>query len=334
MSKCVCFGEIMLRLCPPNGTRIGQTDQLTMTYAGAEANVAVSLANYGQKASFVTKLPADNALTEVFLYQMRGFGVDTGDIALGGERMGVFFLEQAFSLRPSRVLYDRKNSAIALVKPGDIDWEKAFDGATWFHWSGITPAISEAAAEETLRACKIAREKGLTISCDLNYRKALWTSEQAQKVMQPLMRYVDVCIANESEPKDLFNIVAPGEYYAEDGQLSTEGYVYLAKKICDTYGCKKCAFAIRETNESKDYIWSGLVYDKAANVHVVSKKTNLRIVDRVGAGDAFSAALVSALMREKDDKYAVQFAATASALKHTFMGDFNRVSVREVESLM
>lgn len=333
MNKCVCFGEIMLRLCPPDGTRIGQTDQLTMTYAGAEANVAVSLVNFGQEASFVTKLPRDNALTEAFLYQMRGFGVQTQDICLGGERMGVFFLEKAISVRPSRVLYDRKNSAIANIAPGDIDWDRAFEGASWFHWSGITPALSEAAAQETLAACRIARAKGLTISCDLNYRKALWAPEQAQKTMTPLMEYVDVMIANESEPGDLFQITAPEEFY-QNGQLSREGYIYLARKMTGEFGCKKCGFAIREKSESRDYIWSGLLYDRAADTEQVSRKYPLTIVDRVGGGDAFSAGLVYALMHGMPDERAVRFAAAASAFKHTFEGDFNRATVADVEAIL
>ncbi|MDO4741207.1 MAG: sugar kinase [Eubacteriales bacterium] len=333
MKKCVCFGEILLRLCPPDGTRIGQTEHLTMTFAGAEANVAASLKNYGLDASFVTKLPKDNAVAEAFLYQMRGFGVDTSDIAFGGERMGLFFLEQALSVRPAKVLYDRKNSAIANIRPGDIDWDKAFEGASWFHWSGITPALSEACAQETMAACRIAKSKGIKISCDLNYRKPLWTPEQAQKTMTPLMPYVDVIIANESEPKDLFGMTAPADLY-ENGQLTKEGYVYLAEKMTGEFGSAKCGFAIREKNAARDYIWSGLLYDRATGKTHATKKYPLTIADRIGAGDAFSAGLVAALMQDRDDDYAVRFATAVSAYKHTFMGDFNRVTVAEAEAIM
>lgn len=334
MTKCVCFGEILLRLCPTDGTRIGQTGQLAMTYAGAEANVAVSLVTLGQRASFVTKLPEDNALTDAFLYQMRGFGVETDDICFGGERMGVFFLEQAISPRPARVLYDRKHSAISAVAPGDIDWNKAFSDADWFHCSGITPALSESAARETLLACRAARERGLRVSCDLNYRKALWTPAQARKAMTPLMEYVDVIISNESEPADLFGLRAPDDLYLPDGQLSREGYVFLAQQMTHEFGSEKCAFAIREHSESRDYIWSGLLYDAATGSAHVSRRYPLQIVDRVGGGDAFSAGLIFALREGMPDERAVRFAAASSALKHTFAGDFNRAARADVEALL
>ncbi len=332
MKKAVCFGEVMMRLCPPDGTRIGQTDRLQMTFGGAEANVSVSLANFGVPATYVTKLP-DNPLTSAFLYQMRGFGVDVGHIAIGGERMGVYFVEKGASMRPSKVVYDRKYSAISAVQPGDIDWNAAFEGASWFHWTGITPALSPAAAQETLAACRIAKAQGLTVSCDLNYRKNLWSREAARETMGPLMEYVDVLIANEEDPKDVFGISAEGSDI-EGGRLSAEGYADLAKKLSSAFSLRKCAFTLRESISANDNNWSGILYDAASGSVSVSQKYAIHIVDRVGGGDSFGAGLIYSLMNGKSDEEAVRFAVAASALKHTIEGDFNRVSVAEVENLL
>lgn len=332
MKKIVTFGEVMARLCPPDGTRIGQTDRLQMTFGGAEANVAVSLACMGLPASYVTKLP-DNALTQAFCGQMRALNVDVGDIALGGERMGMYFVEKAISIRPASIVYDRKHSSISAIQPGDIDWEKAFEGAGWFHWSGITPALSPEAAAEQERACRIAKEMGLTVSCDINYRPALWTAEEAGKAMAPLMRYVDVLIANESEPDLVLGVAAKPEQIV-DGHMTHEGYAEMARGLCSRFGIKKCGFAIREGSEQGRYIWSGLVYSGDTGRWYTSEKYDLQIVDRIGGGDAFGAGLIAALNLGMDDARAVRYAAAASALKHTFEGDFNRATRQDVEKLL
>ncbi len=332
MSKVVCFGEIMMRLVPPGYRRLSQTDVLEMTFGGAEANVSVSLANYGVPVSYVTKLP-ENPLAEVCLSQLRGFGVDVSGVARGGDRMGIYFVEKGASMRPSKVVYDRKHAAISQVAPGDIDWAKVFEGADWFHWTGITPALSDEAAAATKAACIAAKAAGCTVSCDLNYRKNLWSREKAKTVMTDLMQYVDVMIANEEDSGDVFGIAAEGTDI-EGGTLSEEGYRNLARRLAKTFGCKKIAFTLRESFSANDNDWSGLLYDAQADTAVRSRKYAIRIVDRVGGGDSFGGGLIYALREGYDDAGAIGFAAAASALKHTIEGDFNRVSVAEVKGLM
>ena len=332
MGAVVCFGEVMMRLTPPGYLRIGQCDTLNMTFGGAEANVSVSLANYGMEARYVTRLP-ENPLTAAFEQQMRGFGVNVNYIAKGGDRMGIYFVEKGASMRPSKVIYDRKYSSISTAKPGDIDWDKVFDGAEWFHWTGITPALSDSAAALTLEACKAAKAKGITISCDLNYRKKLWTREKAKEVMSELVKYVDVMIANEEDAKDVFGIEAEGTDI-ETGKLSEAGYRDLAKKLAGAFGAKKVAFTLRESFSANDNNWSALIYDAASDKAVRSRQYAIRIVDRVGGGDSFGGGLIYALMNGYGDEEAINFAAAASALKHTIEGDFNRVSVDEVRALM
>ena len=327
MGAVVCFGEVMMRLTPPGYLRIGQCDTLNMTFGGAEANVSVSLANYGMEARYVTRLP-ENPLTAAFEQQMRGFGVNVNYIAKGGDRMGIYFVEKGASMRPSKVIYDRKYSSISTAKPGDIDWDKVFDGAEWFHWTGITPALSDSAAALTLEACKAAKAKGITISCDLNYRKKLWTREKAKEVMSELVKYVDVMIANEEDSKDVFGTDI------ETGKLSEAGYRDLAKKLAGAFGAKKVAFTLRESFSANDNNWSALIYDAASDKAVRSRQYAIRIVDRVGGGDSFGGGLIYALMNGYGDEEAINFAAAASALKHTIEGDFNRVSVDEVRALM
>ncbi|MBR0462959.1 MAG: sugar kinase [Clostridia bacterium] len=332
MKAIVCFGEVMMRLAPPGYLRLGQTDTLGMTFGGAECNVSVSLANYGQNVRYVTRLP-DNPLTDAFEAQLRGFGVDISHIVRGGDRMGIYFVEKGASMRPSKVIYDRKYSSIAGVKPGDIDWDSVFDGAQWFHWTGITPALSDSAAEVTLEACKKAKEKGLTVSCDLNYRKKLWTREKARKVMSELVTYVDVMIANEEDSKDVFGIEAEGSDI-ESGKLSETGYRDLARKLSSTFGAKKVAFTLRESISANDNNWSALLYDAASDTAVRSRQYAIRIVDRVGGGDSFGGGLIYGMINGMNDADAVNFAAAASALKHTIEGDFNRVTLDEVMALM
>lgn len=332
MGRVVCFGETMLRLSPPGYLRISQATSLEMTFGGAEANVAVSLANYGVDARYITRLPK-NPIAEAFLSQLHSFGVDTSFVAQGGDRMGAYFVEKGASMRPSRVIYDRKHSAIAEIKPEHVDWAAAFDGADWFHFTGITPALSDTAAETTLVAAREAKRLGLTVSCDLNYRKNLWSRDKAREVMTGLMPCVDVLIANEEDSQDVFGIGAEGSDI-EGGALSEAGYAHLAEKLAQAFGFKKVAFTLRESFSANDNDWSGLLYDAATRQAVRSRKYSIRIVDRVGGGDAFGAGLICALREKRGDERAIQFAAAASALKHTIEGDFNRVSAAEVESLM
>ena len=311
MGAIVCFGEVMLRLSPPGYLRLSQTDNLNMTFGGAEANVSVSLANYGMEARYVTRLP-DNPITDAFEQQMRGFGVNVSYIAKGGDRMGIYFVEKGASMRPSKVIYDRKYSSIAAAKPGDIDWDKVFDGAVWFHWTGITPALSDSAAALTLEACKAAK---------------------AKEGMTELVKYVDVMIANEEDSKDVFGIEAEGTDI-ETGKLSEAGYRDLAKKLSATFGAKKVAFTLRESFSANDNNWSALLYDAATDTAIRSRQYAIRIVDRVGGGDSFGGGLIYSLLNGYSDEEAINFAAAASALKHTIEGDFNRVSVEEVRALM
>ncbi len=332
MEKCVCFGEVMMRLCAPEGRRLDQTDSLEMTFGGAEANVAAALTNFGLCSSYVTKLP-DNAVAKAFLGQMKAIGTDISHIVLGGERMGVYFVEKAFSVRPAKIIYDRKHSSISAVQPGDIDWDKAFEGATRFHWSGITPALSPEAAHESEAALKAAKRHSLTVSCDINYRSALWTPEETSKVMTPLMEYVDVLIANESEPKLVFGIAPDAKYYS-GSRLSAEGYADIARQFTERFPVKAVGFAIREGMEEGKYIWSGLLYNGTERKHYVSSKYDLQIVDRIGGGDAFGAGLIAAMMLGRSAQECVEFAAAASALKHTYAGDFNRATLQEVDALI
>jgi len=322
----------MLRLSPPGYQRLGQNTSLDMTFGGAEANVSASLANYGVPARYVTRLPK-NPLSEAFLYQMRGFGIDVSHIAFGGERMGIYFVEKGAAMRPSKVVYDRKHSAIAEIKPGEIDWKAAFAGADWFHFTGITPALSDSAAAATLEALQAAKAAGLTVSCDLNYRKNLWSRDKAKTVMTELVKYVDVMIANEEDSQDVFGIGAEGSD-VESGTLSEEGYRKLAQKLAGTFDCAKVAFTLRESISANDNNWSGLLYDRASGVATRSRQYAIHIVDRVGGGDSFGGGLVYALKSGMEDSAAIEFAAAASALKHTIDGDFNRVSVSEVNALV
>jgi 2-dehydro-3-deoxygluconokinase len=321
----------MMRLVPPGYLRISQTDKLDLTFGGAEANVAVSLANYGADARFVTRFPT-NPIGDLAIQHLRAMNVNTDYIARGGDRVGIYFVEKGASMRPSKVIYDRAHSSIARIEPGMIDWDKAFDGADWFHWTGITPALSDGAAQTTLEACKAAKDKGLTISCDLNYRKNLWSRQKARQVMTELARYVDVMIANEEDSQDVFGIAAEGSDI-EGGRLSEAGYGALAKKLADAFQCKKVAFTLRESFSANDNDWSGLLYDRASDSAASSRKYSVRIVDRVGGGDAFGGGLIYSLLSGMDDASAINFAVAASALKHTIEGDFNRVSVDEVKAL-
>ena len=332
MGKVVCFGEVMLRLSPPGSYRLQQTNSFDVVFGGAEANVSVSLANYGEEAAFVCAIPK-NPIGDACLNSLRWFGVDTSMAPRQGERLGIYYCEKGASMRPSKVVYDRKYSAMSAVKPGDFDWDKILADATWLHWTGITPAISDGAAAVTLEACKAAKARGITISCDLNYRKNLWSREKAGQVMSELVPYVDVLIANEEDSADVFGIHADATDI-NTGKLSVEGYKSVAKQLVDRFGCKKIAITLRESISASDNNWSGMLYDAESGEISVSKKYSIHIVDRVGGGDSFGSGLIYALRNGYDNQGAVEFAVAASALKHTIEGDFNMVSLDEVKSLM
>jgi len=328
--KVITMGEIMLRLSTPGYKRFVQSESFDVTYGGGEANVAVSLANYGLDAHFVTKLP-NNPIGQSAINHLRRFGVDTDYIARGGERVGIYYLEAGASMRPSKVVYDRANSAIAEASISDFDFDSIFEGAKWFHFSGITPALSKESAELTLAALKAAKKHGVTVSVDLNYRKKLWTEEEAKETMTKLMEYVDVCIGNEEDAEKTLGF-KPGETDVTKGELELDGYKSIFKQMKEKFGFKYIASTLRESYSASDNGWSALIYDGVEFHH--SKKYDVRIVDRVGGGDSFAAGLIYSLVTGKEFKDSVEFAVAASAMKHTISGDFNLVTVDEVETLV
>ena len=329
MKKVVTFGELMLRLAPENYLRFVQSDKLEATFGGAEANVAVSLANYGTEVAFVSKLP-DHEIGQAAINSLRKFGVDTSKIVRGGDRVGIYYCEKGASQRPSKVIYDRANSSIATAKSGDFDWAKIFNGVEWFHFTGITPALSDSMAEITLEALKEAKKRDIMVSCDLNFRKKLWSKEKAGKVMGELCKYVDYCIANEEDAKDVFGIEADNtDIYS--GKLNRDGYISVAKKLTDRFGFKGVAITLRESLSANDNNWSGMLYVDG-NAYF-SKKYAMHIVDRVGGGDSFGGGLIYSLLNGYDAQKSIEFAIAASCLKHSIEGDYNMVSVKEVETL-
>ena len=329
MKKVVTFGEIMMRLNPEAYTRFVQADCFEASYAGGEANVAVSLANYGMDTAFVTKLPS-HEIGQSAVNALRRYGVDTSKIVRGGERLGIYFVEKGASQRASKVIYDRAYSAISLAQPSDFDWDAIFEGVDWFHFTGITPALGGNLPEICLEACKVAKEKGVKISCDLNYRKKLWSTAKANEVMSQLIRYVDVCIANEEDAKDVFGIEAEGTDI-NAGKLNHEGYISVAKQICDKFGCEKVAITLRGSISANDNDWAAMLYTDGKAYF--SPTYRIHIVDRVGGGDSFGGGLIYSLLSEKEPQDAINFAVAASCLKHTIEQDFNLVSVSEVEAL-
>lgn len=329
--KVVTFGEIMMRLNPEGYLRFAQADKFEASYAGGEANVAVSLANYGLDASFVTKLPS-NPLGECARNALRHFGVETKDIVWGGPRLGLYFVEKGASQRASKVVYDRAGSSIATAGREDFDWAKIFDGAQWFHFTGITPALGGEMPAVCLDALKYCRAHGITVSCDLNYRGKLWTKQKAGEVMAELVPYVDVLIANEADAADVFGIVGKGSD-VESGQLNKEGYVSVAEQLVARFGVKKVAITLRTSLSAFDNLWAGMLYDAAAAKACFSTEYKVHIVDRVGGGDSFGGGLIYALMTGKDTQAAIDFAVAASCLKHSIEHDFNLVTVQEVETL-
>ncbi|MBQ4089140.1 MAG: sugar kinase [Clostridia bacterium] len=329
MAKVITFGELMLRLAPNGYYRFFQNDQLQATFGGGEANVAVSLANFGMDSAYVTKLPK-HAIGQGAVDSLRYFGVDTSMIVRGGERVGIYYLEKGASQRGSVCIYDRAHSAIAEAKPEDFDWGAIFEGADWFHFTGITPALGGNMVEICRQACKAAKAKGVKISCDLNYRGKLWTREQAREAMTDLCQYVDVCISNEEDAKDVFGIEAENtDIYG--GKLDHEAYKSVARQLMDKFGFEKVAITLRTSISASDNDWAGMLYD--GQEYCFSKGYHLRIVDRVGGGDSFGAGLIYSLLNGKTTQEAIAFAVAASALKHSIEGDFNRVSVAEVEKL-
>lgn len=329
MSKVITFGELMLRLQPYDYLRFVQADSFEATFGGGEANVSVSLANYGLDAHFVTKLPK-HAIGQMAVNSLRKYGVDTSDIVRGGDRVGIYFLEKGASQRGSVCIYDRAHSAIAEASREDFDWDKIFEGADWFHFTGITPALGPNVVEICKDACKAAKAHGVKISCDLNYRGKLWTRAEAREAMTELCKYVDVCISNEEDAKDVFGIEAENTDITA-GELNKEGYKSVARQLKEKFGFEKVAITLRESKSAFDNDWSAMLYD--GEEYCFSKVYHLHIIDRVGGGDSFGGGLIYSLLNGKNTQDAVEFAVAASALKHSIEGDFNFVSVEEVEKL-
>ncbi|HWS42310.1 MAG TPA: sugar kinase [Pseudoflavonifractor sp.] len=327
--KVVTFGELMLRLAPEGYTRFVQADTFGATYGGGEANVAVSLANFGLDAAFVTKLPA-HEIGQAAVNSLRRYGVDTSLITRGGSRVGIYFLEKGASQRPSKVIYDRAHSAIAEATGADFDWDAIFDGVDWFHFTGITPALGANVAALCVDACKAAKAKGIPVSCDLNYRKNLWSREEAGRVMGELCKLVDLCIANEEDAKDVFGIEAEHtDIYG--GKLNHAGYESVARQLTERFGFEKVAITLRTSISASENNWAGMLYTGGTAYY--SKEYNMKIVDRVGGGDSFGAGLIYATLQGYEPQQALEFAVAASCLKHTIEGDYNQASVDEVTKL-
>lgn len=327
--KVITFGEIMLRLAPEGYYRFVQAEKYGATYGGGEANVAVSLANYGIDAAFVTKLPA-HEIGQAGINSLRRFGVDTSFIVRGGDRVGIYFVEKGASQRPSKVIYDRAGSSISQAAAADFDWNAIFEGVDWFHFTGITPALGDNVAQICLEACKKAKEKNITVSCDLNYRKKLWSREKAGQVMDELCRYVDVCIANEEDASDVFGIKAANTDITA-GKVDHEGYKDVARQLADRFGFQKVAITLRSSISANDNNWAAMLYENGQ--YYFSKSYLMHIVDRVGGGDSFGAGLIYACLNGFAPQEAIEFAVAASCLKHSVEGDFNMMSVSEVKTL-
>lgn len=329
MSRLVALGEIMMRLNPEGYLRIKQAERFEATYAGGEANVCVAVANLGMDASYVTKLP-DQEIGQACANELRRYGVDTKNIVFGGPRLGIYFVEKGASQRASKVIYDRAGSSIALAKREDFDWDRILEGATWFHFTGITPALGGETSAICMDAVKAAKAKGITVSCDLNYRKKLWSSEEAGRVMSELMPFVDVCIANEADAADVFGISA-AHTDVDSGKLDHEAYISVAKQLIARFGFKKVAITLRGSLSASVNDWAGMLYD-GENAYF-SPTYRIQIVDRVGGGDSFGGGLIYALSEGYGPQDAINFAVAASCLKHTIEHDFNLVSLAEVKAL-
>lgn len=335
-NKVITFGEIMLRLATPGYLRFTQTDEYTATFGGGEANVTVSLANYGIATDFVTRLP-ENDIARACVMDLRKYGVGTGHIIYGGERLGIYFLETGAVARASKVIYDRAHSAVSEIQPGMIDWEKIFEGANWFHWTGITPALSQGAADVCLEAIRMARKKGLIVSCDLNYRKNLWKyGKEASEVMPALVEGCDIILGNEEDAEKVFGI-KPRDFdvTATAGEVNALEFQSVCTQLMERFpAARKVIITLRGSVNANHNTWGGVLYD-GQKLYVSRRYDITHIVDRVGGGDSFMGGLIYGLLTyEGDDQRALEFAVAASCLKHTIYGDFNRVSVEEVEKLM
>lgn len=329
--KVVSFGEIMLRLSPDGYYKLFQKPELNTSFCGAEANVAVALSNFGDEAEFVTALP-DNDIGRAACRELMRYGVKTDNIVYTGDRLGIFFAEKGASQRPSKVIYDRKNSAIALADPSSFDWEKIFDGADWFHITGITPALSDSLAKISVDAVKAAKKAGLTVSCDINYRSKLWSAQKARPVMTEIMKYVDVCIGNEEDAEIVFGIKA-GITDVTKGQLDTDGYKKSLRTVAETFGCKIVAYSQRKSYSASDNGWSGIIYDDEKKQVYTSAQYDIRITDRIGGGDAFASGLIYALHNNISPANAIETAAAAGCLDQTLEGDFCLFGINEVLDL-
>ncbi|MGN0165212.1 MAG: PfkB family carbohydrate kinase [Lachnospiraceae bacterium] len=328
--KVVTFGELMLRLAPEGYYRFVQVDKFGATFGGGEANVAVSLSNFGFESVFVSKLP-EHEIGQAAVNSLRKYGVDVSKIARGGDRIGIYYLEKGASQRPSKVIYDRAGSSIYTADKKDFNWKEIFDGAEWFHFTGITPALNDNVAEICLEACKAAKNAGVKVSCDLNYRKKLWSREKAGQVMDELCRYVDICIANEEDAADVFGIKATGTDVTA-GEVNRDGYKEVANKLKERFGFEKVAITLRESLSANDNLWSAMLYD--GEEFIFSRKYNMHIVDRVGGGDSFGAGLIASQFLGHDSLHSIEFAVAASCLKHSVEGDYNMVTIDEVEKLV
>jgi 2-dehydro-3-deoxygluconokinase len=333
MAKIITMGEIMLRLSTPNNERIIQADEFDVCYGGGEANVACTCANYGLETEFVTAVP-DNPIGEAAVAELRKYNIGTHYISRSGKRLGIYFLESGSSVRPSKVIYDRAGSSITEAKPEQFDFDAIFSDADWFHFTGITPAVSDDAAELVRAACKAARAAGVTVSCDLNFRKKLWSSEKAQKVMTDLMQYVDVCIGNEEDADKVLGFKPAGTDVTK-GKLDLGGYEDIFNQMCDRFGFRYVVSSLRESHSASDNGWSACILDGKTREFYHSKAYRLHpIVDRVGGGDAVAGGLITRLAEGADMKDALEFAVAGAALKATIPGDFNHVSREETMTLM
>lgn len=327
--RIVTFGEIMLRLAPEGYYRFSQADRYGATFGGGEANVAVSLAQFGMDACFVSRLPGHD-IGQAAVNSLRRYGVDTSRIVRGGDRIGIYFLEKGAAQRPSKVIYDRANSSIATAKREDFDWDAIFENASWFHFTGITPALGGYLPQICEDALRAAKAKNITVSCDLNYRKKLWTREEAKRVMGGLMEWVDVCIANEEDAKDVFGICAC-DTDATRGTLNKDGYISVAEQLTERFGFDKVAITLRTSLSASDNRWAGMIYSNEDASF--SREYPVHIVDRVGGGDSFAAGLIYSLCSGKETEEALAFAVAASCLKHSIEGDFNLLSAAEAQFL-
>jgi 2-dehydro-3-deoxygluconokinase len=332
MVKTVCFGEIMLRLSPPGFERLFQTPLLQATFGGGEANVAVSLAQFGCDSAYVTRLPA-NPVGDAALRALRAEGVNVEHVVRGGSRLGIYFAETGASQRPSTVVYDRARSAISELQPGSIPWHDVFEGASWFHCTGITPALSPAAAECTREALQAAKRAGVRVSVDLNYRKKLWSERDAQQTMRPLMPLVDVVIANEEDLQAVLGVEVP-HTDVTGASLDLDGFRQAAERVAGEFGTGHVAVTLRESLSASDNAWSAVLFEGATRRFIRSQRYEVRLVDRIGGGDSFAAGLIHGFLSGRDAESSLRFAVAASALKQTIPGDFNHVSIAEVERLV